>query len=548
MGSSRINTPPTARVALLLTLFGILVACASRVRADEPRLSDAEVGQLRHFITLAQQDPDDWTGWEAENQRNMEAYRYQIAFMSYALALQQYHSLPAWRELYRHTQARLILRMLQKPVWEYWEVVSRGMPKHDPDFEGPGPGWRDPVREKNVMYSGHVAHMAALYEMLYRDLRWDERGTLTFRWDADEAYVYDLPMLIRLLHDQMANNPWGGIECEINAVFPECNQHPILAMELYDRLHGTKYFEARHRFHDLFERAPMIDPETHEVVAYYRVKQGDVLSNRHPRVGLPNDLFVWPMVKLGLMSFDSPSACGWTGAFMHAWDPKLVESNYPFQKAHHVEKETDDQLRPDRDHTPELSVGYFATLAIEVGDADTARGLLAWADAHYGPVSENGELRYPRHREGKYRTSNLTGKLIALARSNRPNGIWQMHNRPWSDDDFAYPLLEGVDFPRVIVRQAFWDPTPGKLVVAIEPGSGPVETSFRLVQLDPSHSWELTRDGAVLARVSGGQATEAHDARVVDPGTLEVTTMLTAPQRFELKREEGTRQISRDAP
>lgn len=526
-------------IVLALLLLAVLASSPGTSGGDpvEPRLSDAEIGHLRHVVALARQDLDDWRGWDAENQFDMEAYRYQIAFIGYALALQQYHSVPAWREVHRDILARLIRRMIQKPVWDYWEIVSRGKQEHDPDFDGPQVGWRDPLREKNVMYSAHLAHLAALYEMLYRDFRWDEAGAFTLRWDASESYAYDLPAVVRRLHDQMATNPWGGIECEINAVFPECNQHAILAMKLYDDTHGTRYFDVRHRFRELFDHAPMVDSETHEVVAFYRVKQGDVLSNRHTRVGFPRDLLVWPMIKIGLMSFDSPAACGWTGAFMHAWEPQLVEHHYPFQKTHHVRPTAAvGQLAPGGDLAEELSVGLFAALAVEVGDVETASGLLAWADEEYDPVLEDGRLRYPRRREGKHRTHNLTGKLIGMARANRPNGLWRLHNEPWRDADFAHPFLEAVEFPQVLVRQAFWDPAAARLVVTLEPGAEPVDTTFRIVRIDATQTWELHRDGTLMAHVAGSRVTGSPDVRIVAPGTLEIATSLAAPQRFGLRR------------
>ncbi|MCP5067588.1 MAG: hypothetical protein GY946_13575, partial [bacterium] len=446
---------------------------------------------------------------------------------------------------------RLMLRMLEKPVWEFWEEVSRSQPEHDPDWSGPQKGWRDPVRDKNIMYSGHVAHMAALYEMLYRDLRWDSPGALTFRWDEDEAFVYDLPKLIDLLHKQMTTNAWGGIECEINAVFPECNQHPILAFQLFDHMHGTRSFEARHSFLELFEQAPMVDPETHEVVAFYRVKQEDVLANRNPRVGMPRDLLLWPMVKLGLFSFDSPSACGWTGAFMHAWDPERVELHYPAQKTHHVvPADEGGGVRPGHDLTPELSVGYFATLAVEVGDEETARGLLAWADDHYEPFWEEGALRYPLRREmDEAPTHRLTGKLLAMARSNRPDGLRRLHGEPWDDDDFAHPLLAEVEFPKVVVRQAFWDAPRKTLRISLEPGNDPVgRTSFRLVSLDPQQGYSLVRDGEVVATLEPDQPVATHQDTLGSSGevrrlandAIEVSIPLQGPTHFELRASPWT--------
>ena len=536
-------------LCLTLVLATASTAAADPLtHADLPALDDADVGHLRQFITLARQAPDDWTGWEATDQFGMEAYRYQIAFITYTLALQQYHYTPAYRELYRDTMRRLMERMIQKPVWEFWETTSKTEKQYDPDWDGPIAGWRDPVRKQNIMYSGHVAHMATLYEMFYRDFRWDAPGALTFRWDEQEAFEYDLPKLMQVLHDQMANNPWGGIECEPNAVFPECNQHPVLAFMLYDHTRGTNLTAAAARFKELIDRAPMFDPETHEVVAWYRVKQGDVLSNSNPDVGMPQELLVRPMVWLGLVTFNSASACGWTGAFLHGWQPALVERHYPYQKAHHVKSDdTPIGIRLEMEKfAPQLGIGYFATLAAEVGDGETAEKLLAYADARYEPVWEHGRLRYPRRLEAKkFPTHNLTGKLLALARANRHDGIRQLHQEPWGDVHFRYPLLEGVDFPRVLVRQAHWDADGAALLFTLSPGAASGETTFRITQLDPTRAYTLSRDGAPLARFQLNGDMPDTTVSAAGPDSVTVTTTLDATHQFRLHAEPHTQLSAR---
>lgn len=547
-----------AVVSRLGSLFGLFLILASLAPAatlagEAPRgLSDAELGHLRQFVKLAFQDLEDWRDWEGSDQRGMEAYRYQAAFMAYTLALQQYHSVPAYRELHGRTIARLIARMLEKPVWDYWEEVSQGHEWYDPDYEAPLPAVRDPVFDRNIMYSGHLVHMAALHEMLYRDFRWDLPGAFTFRWSDDEAYAYDLPSLIQRIQREMVGGP-GGVQCEPNLIFPECNQHPILAFKLFDDLHGTELFKARHHFAKLFERAPMVD-ETHEVVAFYRIKQDDVLGDVNPTVGMPQDLVLWPAAKLGLFSFDSPSACGWTGAFMHGWDPESVAEHYPYQKARHVlETEGSASLRGDL--SDQLSVGYFSALAVEVDDEATADALLANADALYKPVWKEGRLVYPlRQRETRGLwdsimrwvtwdmgglTTHLTDKLMALARSNRPNGIWALHNEPWRDADFAYPLVADVDFPRALVRRAYWDEESLTLHVTLVPGTdADSPTQFRITGLDLGRAWVLSRDGDEISRIASGQSNDPN-VRVTQPGTLEITTPLSRERAFTLRMSDA---------
>jgi hypothetical protein len=59
-----------------------------------PTLDDLQIGHLRHFENLADQLPGDWSRmgpWDP-GQELFDAYRYQFAFMAYALGLAYYHS------------------------------------------------------------------------------------------------------------------------------------------------------------------------------------------------------------------------------------------------------------------------------------------------------------------------------------------------------------------------------------------------------------------------------------------------------------------------
>jgi len=478
-----------------------------------PSLSDEELGHLRNFAHLVNQDLDDWTGWEASDQKGMDAYRYQIAFMTYALSLQQYHSVPAYRDVYQDTIDRLITRMIQKPVWEFWEQVSQSSPQFDPDYEGPRPAVKDPVGEKNIMYSGHIIHMIALYESLYRDMRWSEPDALAFCWDSELTFEYDYADLVDIIHKEMMAPRMGGsdvgaMECEPNLVFPECNQHPALAFMLFDKLRGTDYAAVTNpALKSFFENTEMHDSKSTHTAAWYMIKQDKV-----QRVPFMN----------------SASADGWTGAFMHAWDPEYIESLYKMQRADYITRDSKTgavKLAPDP--ARELGLAFFANLAMEVGDREAADILFAYADQHYTPVNDNAGFRYAYDKKNKtHPVSNTTDKLMALARSNRPGGLWKLHNEPWEKAELGTPVLRKVDFPSVLVRQAIWDDESDSLLFSLEPsGEGAGETTFEMAQLDPSLEYELYRDGERLES----------EVRKIDETTLAVSLPIDAPTRFTLK-------------
>ncbi len=494
-------------VCMTLWFSGSLSRSADEIDPSSyPGMGDAELSQLRWALHLADRPLDDFRDMEGIDQRGMTAYRYCIAFMTYFMALEQYHKLPACPEIIQPRMDRLNRKMLLKPVWEFWAEVSQGLPNLEPKLNKPYPEERDPVAKRNIMYSGHVGQMLGLYQMLYRDLKWDKPGSIVFKWSDDEKFIYDAHSLNKVMYEQMKHHPAHCIECEPNACFPECNQHPILSFMLHDGLHGTNFFDASEEFMNFFLEKQMIHPRTHETAMLYLIKQDLTLSNQNPHYKNALDLIVTPAVSLGIVSIDSASADGWTGAFMHAWQPEYIERNYPYQKENNLVNLEDEQARLAWTiWEPQLKYGFFAMLAAEVGDIETRDKLIAFADKKYEPVLENGMLRYPYSLSKG--STNLTGKLLACARAMSENGFHRMHNRPFDDAHFKEPKVTNVDFPNVLLRRAIYDRDRKALIVTTGPGAaGQADTSLKIERLDPSATYLLTIDGKQLETVQGREA------------------------------------------
>ncbi len=60
----------------------------------------------------------------APMQEDYGAYRYQLAYMAYVLALTHYHRLPAAPAAFHGTFVRLIDKMLLPEVWLYWRNAA----------------------------------------------------------------------------------------------------------------------------------------------------------------------------------------------------------------------------------------------------------------------------------------------------------------------------------------------------------------------------------------------------------------------------------------
>ena len=470
--------------------------------AAYPALGREEMGQFRFALQLADQPLDDYSHMEALDQLGMTSYRYLIAFTAYFLAAEQYSKLPACPELIQPRMDRLIQKMTQKPVWEFWAGVSRGVPNLEPKLNKPYPEEHDPVKFRNIMYSGHVGHMIGLYEMLYRDLKYDRPESIVFAWSPSERYLYDYPRLNQVMFEQMVNQPAHCIECEPNACFPECNQHPILSFLLYDQVHHTQLYEkASPLFLDFFLKQKMIDPNTHETASLYLVKQAVTLSSQSPRFKNALDLVITPLVSLRFVSLDSASADGWTGAFMHAWQPDFIERHYPYQKAHDLVKGPADQARVARTvWEPKLRYGFFALLAAEVGDVETRDQVLRAADAQYHPVWKDGAYSYPYNLDRG--CTNLTDKLLALARALPAKGLWTMHNRPFDGAHFEEPTVTGVEFNQVGLRRAIYDREQKALIVTTVPAAtAGGKTALTITKLSSAKTYALALDGREVRTV-----------------------------------------------
>jgi hypothetical protein len=492
-------------------------------------LDDKALGHLRHIVNLSRQIPGDWSdmGPYDPSQEGDDAYRYQLAYMSYVLGLAQYHHTPAYRELWRDTMARLITKMMRWEVWGYWELTSRGSKVLDPDLTKLGDGWIDPVMRQNVMYSGHLLMMVGLYDMLYRDGRFDAPGALTFQFRpvfrgmGPEDFPYDHSKLTRTIYAEFERNDFIGCECEPNGIFVYCNQFPILGFMHYDHTHGTD-FAARTipQFRNSWQRRSTMfgNDANADLPILYRKRQDDFIYEE----SADNN--------------EGITAVAWA-SIMHSWAPEYVEMVYPRARdqilrrmedgslgvnlAGYFAKYKDYQKNPGHHATDPMMVGVhiFGTLALaaaEVGDTETLEGLLAYADRYLNPSWKNGGLFYPRNDDLSspgYTTALVGNALIGGARICPANGFRDLYTKPWTDADVTRPELREVDFPAVLVREASYPKDGPLLRIRLAPGrSGPERQSIAIARLDLSKPIRIDVDGSLSISIAPGSHTAAaHD-------------------------------------
>ncbi|MFA6075589.1 MAG: hypothetical protein WCV63_05345 [Negativicutes bacterium] len=530
--------------------FSTAAASKSGIDVSQYPASDKkEFGQLKWVMDLANQDLGDFKNFEDMDEQGASACRYEIAFSNYFLAAEQYHKFPAWQGPIQNAFDRMNQRMLQKRVWQYWNTESPGVTKYEPKMNRPYPAEKDPVAHRNIMYSGHLGMMINLYQMLYNDRKWDKPGSIVFQWDDKTKFVYDNKTLQEAMFLQLINNPVPGVECEPNAIFPACNTHPMLSWREYDQQHGTRYFEAAHPAFDKFFADKFINPQTHEIGAFYLIKQGWVFSGWNPRFGNKMDPLMAEMVKKGA-NFNSSANDGWVGTFMHAWNPQLINELWPYMKKSQVKMNADGSATLTNDSlAPDAYYGFFTTLAAEVGDEQVKNGLLKTMDNLFQPQwSADGAYHYPfidavptvnlisadsdkakpvapaaataqvtttapvanrgtgalccqntkmdgegvaNNMKTLPQHSNVVDRLAGLARALPKDGLLKMYTQPFDEKHFTEPAITGVDIARVTLTRAQYDRSKQALVISLLPGTIQESSSFNIINLDPAKTYLL---------------------------------------------------------
>jgi hypothetical protein len=502
-------------------------ASASRPDAARPLplLDDYQAGHLRRIRNLAAQLPDDWSGMMGRSslQEDFGALRFQLAYMSYALALAHVHRLPAAPAVFRKTFDRLIAKMLSPDVWTYWHYVSTGNGPLNKAL-GELPARWNPVDTDNIMYSAYVQSMALLYHYLFKDGKYAGDGALTFAfqplfWGGDgQRFSYNERSLNEHLYWTMVEKGYLGIACEPNCVFQICNQVPILGFRFHDLVYGGDTAkEVTEGYLRAWSDFGVLDGRGHYNIVVQ--EREHALVRREPL----------------------PWADFWVASLMHAWNPDFVKANYP----RHIERWS--QLAPDgtlwikpaippagfgKELSSARDFGWAAVCASEVGDADTLRRLLAYADRFLNPAWDDDAYFYRRRdgwldEDGKLAAMDPhTGNaLLAYARLNVPDGLRNLYDDPWNAAHFAEPAL--VDMPDDLdVRGATFDRGAESLFLNFRQRSAGNAT-LAIANVWNRGDWTLHFDGSIAASGTPTEPTRTGAAAVRRDGD---TLVIECPQ------------------
>ncbi|GAB1215296.1 hypothetical protein ATERTT37_004482 [Aspergillus terreus] len=407
-----------------------------------PKLSREQAGHLRHIHNLVSQPDGSWhhMGPLEPMQEFLDAYRYQLAVMSYAASAAHYHRLPALRGTFKLLIRQLIHKMLRREVWGYWFNTSHSGVKTDPGLSELRKPWADPVVRENIMYSGHLLLMTSLYAMLFDDDEFEKPGSLVFDWDplfwglGPERFSYDNRSLQKAILTEMQRNKWVG----------------IIAM----------------RYNDVRDGTDIVSDVLEKYKAAWDAK--GFLTKIH------NEIRLRPL----------PVA----NAFRHL----VTDRSFPADSEETLTTaiEISKTLPPSRIPFETPTFGCVAQWLSELGKKDELDGLLSQADRDLNPTWENGGLFYPRNDEQDPATEAkwthmdpFSGNAgIGYARLNVPDGQRIMWANPWTKEDLAKkPWIDGVALGSgVDCLRGVWDEKAKTLVLTVRTWDG------RLVGLRPT--------------------------------------------------------------
>ena len=215
-------------------------AIAPEAKSDQRKPLEAdELSALRWLdhVTgeLPSNEEKDW--WAiGGTQHGLFAKRYNIAFCGYAAAALGMRGGDAERKTAGRILGNCVNRYLKRDNWAY------AMGK---TYWGEKPWAPDPCYRENVMYTGHLLQLLALYEWFTADTRYWADG-FDFVWKDGRKVHYTVQKLVDVTLWQMRKGPNGGVCCEPGLMFFPCNNHPHVALRLFSKLgHGDWTTDAR---------------------------------------------------------------------------------------------------------------------------------------------------------------------------------------------------------------------------------------------------------------------------------------------------------------
>jgi hypothetical protein len=497
-------------------------------------LSGKSQGWLRHLWRKAT-TPDDWSRsgephpwWDRYSFPPMLSYpRFDLSESSYALLIMA-RKTPAWREVYvrildelarRHTTwwaavdwltqigpdpkrasyPRAYKGLIPKQLWGQYDVP--GWTANGVEPWGLQP---DPIGAPgNLFFRGWFNLLLAIHRDVSGTDAWDKPFEVTGL--EDQTFSWTHGQINRFLSEQWAN-VWHGPHCENTKVWPLCLSAAGLGLQLSDRTLGSEGHWVVDRWIEDFLKKTCMGFDRRgnlKWVGLYYDPQIDYVHGRNAVAGLFPAFYLLPQNRAfsEMVYRKAVAAVGWD----KPWLPAITPRGAPRA----------------------ATLGYL--MAREFGDHTTARRLgtaldkmsngrffnagQEGDDEEFGYFFAFGEA-YPRGQES----------ALLMLREVADAGDWCGAFDKTDAERYAAPTVEGIDFPRLGVRQAANSEgvlTVGTYVATRADTGQP--TRWCVTNLPDAHAVSVELDGRAYG-----------DWRAVDEHTIELTCRI-ADQTFRIR-------------
>jgi hypothetical protein len=460
LAARRSHKATLRRRAERLAYLPAAVSNATAAATAPPSRGELELGPdalaaLRYVIDRGLQKPGDFTGYDKIDQFQTSALRYQINYLGYALAVAQAHYTPNFHGYLTRAQRGLIDTYLDRQVWGYWK------------WENAWGNLRlnaDPVGKDNIMLTGYFGLQVGLYTALTGDERYLRPGGLTFG-----KYQHSLHDIAESLMMNFRKAPFELFPCEPNWIYTACNFRGLGALQVYDRITGSDYFD---ELAVIFRRrleTEFIHPDLSMVA----------LKSKHTGIDLP---------------FPVPDAL--PAVYLNSMFPDIAQRYWAIARTEAFAEEGG-QLKPVLpkvaidmgNYKPGYAFAMEAQLGAtrEFGDTEAADAVKLALDSLCDPVTEGGVFRYRK-------MSNFVNACVNVDRLLHKDFWRQTVLGPTAESALSGPILDEVAYPDVLVAKAASDGSDLRLV--LYPGAGNGPQTLRLARLQPDRSYRVTTNTA----------------------------------------------------
>ncbi len=436
--------------------------------------TEDDLATQRYFLDRLLQPLNKWDGFQKIEQFGLSAYRYELNFSQYALAMWQYTRTPAFTGYLAEAQRNAIQKMTARRVWSYWATER---------LIGYGRWNPDPVSFHNIMYSAYFAMMIGLYETLNEDHRFSEPGALKLKWNHQTSYSHNYDSLVAALVDNMSQkSKYPQYPCEPHLVYPVCNTFALNAMLMHDRLHGT---DTCRNFLDLVRTSYHRDG--------WRRKDG-----RFNSIGTRSGRKL-----AGPMLFSDGSIA----MLLNPTMPDIAADTWQALRERGVVQIKDGEVRLKRSVFDLMDAGNYNLYR---GDGQARAGLIMGAreqgdDEAVAALDRSITSRHPMTRSNGAR--KISG-MSPWSYGSYAVGMWARQNamrdlmsgnipQAWRTG----PQLAEVAYPEVLVARAVSDGADLDLV--LRAGNGPCRTTLGIARLAPNQAYRV--EGAVTNEIKASK-------------------------------------------